>query len=169
VRKFIIGVIGAGRSARIMDMENARTMGLLAAKQGWVVASGGRNAGIMQAVNAGAKQIEGSCTVGILPSSSARPCPDVDVVIQTEMHNARNNILVLTSDILVACGDGGPGTVSEIALATKAGKTVILLGTSAESEQFFRKMGGELIQAAETPVHAMYLIKKYKRRLKILF
>jgi uncharacterized protein (TIGR00725 family) len=66
------------------------------------------------------------------------------------MGSARNNINVLSSDIVVACGMGGAGTASEIALALKGNKPVILLNNSKESRQFFRKIGGTLIHEAKT-------------------
>jgi uncharacterized protein (TIGR00725 family) len=168
MRKFAVAVIGAGRSARIMDVENAKTLGMLLARRGWVVMSGGRNAGVMQAANAGAKQVEGSCTVGILPGANARACPDVDVVVQTEMHNARNNILVLSSDAVVACGDGGAGTVSEIALALKADKPVILLGTTVETLQFFRKLAGDRVLTADSPEQTVTMLRKIKKNTRLI-
>jgi uncharacterized protein (TIGR00725 family) len=66
------------------------------------------------------------------------------------MGSARNNINVLSSDVVVACGMGGAGTASEIALALKGNKPVILLNNSEESRQFFRKIGGKLIHEAKS-------------------
>jgi hypothetical protein len=45
---------------------------------------------------------------------------------------------------------GGAGTASEIALALKSNKPVILLNNSDESRQFFRKIGGMLIHEAKS-------------------
>lgn len=162
MKKFIVGVVGAGESAKPEDAENAGVLGRLIAKEGWGLLTGGRNAGVMRNVNAGAKQVKGSCTIGILPSSESEVSPDVDIVIQTEMHNARNAIIALSSDILVACGDGGPGTVSEIALALKYGKTVILLGVSPEVEAFFKKLGGECIRTASSPDQTVSRIRQFR-------
>src|SRR5262249_47622262 len=136
MRRPIAGVMGPGEEATDADCANAFTLGQLLAEDGWVVLSGGRDAGVMREVNRGAKSV-GGLTVGILPAASASVSPDVDIVIVTEMHNARNNVNVLSSDVVIACGDGGPGTVSEIALALKAGKPVILIGTSELSRNFF--------------------------------
>ena len=44
----------------------------------------------------------------------------------TNLADARNLINVLTSDVVVACA-GSAGTLSEVALALKNGKTVLLL------------------------------------------
>ena len=57
----------------------------------------------------------------------------------TDMGNARNNINILSSDVIIACGMG-TGTASEIALALKANKQVILLNNDAESKLFFKKI-----------------------------
>lgn len=162
MKKFIVGVIGAGESAKPKDSENAKSLGRLIAEKGWTVLSGGRNAGVMQNANAGAKQVEGSCTIGILPSSGDEVSPDVDIVIQTEMGDARNAVIALSSDILVACGEGGTGTVSEIALALKSRRTVILLCPAPEAEAFFKKLGGARIRTALSPEQAVDLIHQFK-------
>ena len=44
------------------------------------------------------------------------------------MRDARNSILVRTADAVIAIG-GSWGTLSEIALASKVGRPIILLGT----------------------------------------
>src|SRR5262245_26442491 len=124
----IVGVMGAGEDATAQDLGNAYRLGRLLAEAGWTILSGGRDAGVMREVNRGAKSVPGSLTVGVLPGASSPVAADVDVAIITEMHNARNNINVLSSRVVIACGNGGPGTASEVALALKAGRPVILLG-----------------------------------------
>lgn len=47
----------------------------------------------------------------------------VDVAVATGTGELRNGLVVRSADALVAIG-GGPGTLSEIALALKAGKSV---------------------------------------------
>jgi D-arabinose 1-dehydrogenase-like Zn-dependent alcohol dehydrogenase len=78
----------------------------------------------------------------------------------TEMGSGRNNINVLTSQVVVACGLSGSGTVSEVALAVKAGKPVILVEASAADVAFFRKLGKRLVAAAASPEDAIALIMK---------
>lgn len=143
--------MGPGEGASATELAHARRLGELLAGDGWVVLSGGRDAGVMREVNRGAKSIAGALTIGILPSASSRVSPDVDVAIITEMHNARNNINVLSSHVVIACGLGGPGTASEIALALKAGKPVILLGADELARSFYRRLGGDRLIIAETP------------------
>ncbi len=71
----------------------------------------------------------GGITVGILPSGSTEEAnPYIMCPIATNMGSARNAIIISTSKALVAIG-GGYGTLSEIALALKAGKNVIGLKT----------------------------------------
>jgi uncharacterized protein (TIGR00725 family) len=112
----------------------------------------------MAAACAGAKQVAGSLTLGILPGTSEGAGPDVDVAVFTGMGDARNAINVLSSDIIVACGVEGPGTSSEVALAIKAGKPVILLGASSAARAFFRSIG-EWLPAAD-PEEAVRLIEQ---------
>jgi predicted Rossmann-fold nucleotide-binding protein len=73
------------------------------------------------------------------------------------MGDARNNINVLTSTIVVAC-PGGAGTISEIALALKNEKQVILLNfdTGAIFEDY---RGRGLLFTVETPDEAIETIK----------
>jgi uncharacterized protein (TIGR00725 family) len=69
--------------------------------------------------------------VGILPGldrSAANPF--VDVAVPTGLGEARNALVVRAADALVAVG-GGYGTLSEVALALKAGKPVVGLGSWA--------------------------------------
>ena len=161
MRKAIVGVMGPGEGASAESVELARKLGRLIAQEGWVTLSGGRNVGVMQAVNAGAKEVAGSLTVGILPSATSDVSPDVDIMIVTEMHNARNNINVLSSDVVVACGNAGMGTVSEIALALKGGKTVFLLGADQETRALFRKLGHERVVEVDTPEEAIETIRRH--------
>lgn len=161
--RFVVGVIGAGR-ASARDELNARELGELLAREGWVVLSGGRRAGVMQAVNEGAKRVAGSLTIGILPTADAAQgsvSEHLDVAIYTGMGNARNNINVLSSNVVVACGASGPGTVSEIALALKAHvpRHVILLTDDQASITFFRKLGGAMLTIASTPSEVVEQIK----------
>ena len=164
--KFVVGVMGSGDDKNPHLMETARTLGRLIAEQGWVLLSGGRDSGVMKAANEGAKQISGSLTIGILPDLQSTVSPDVDVVIVTDMGNARNNINVLSSDVIVACGQGGPGTASEIALALKAGKPVILLAAALLTRSYFQDLGKEQVLIADSPTEAIAHIKKY---LHLLF
>lgn len=154
MRKTIIGVMGPGRGARQRDLGNARLLGALVAQRGWVVLCGGRAAGVMDAVCRGAKQA-GGVTVGVLPGEEARAASDaVDIAIVTGLGSARNNINILSSDVVIACGMGA-GTASEIALALKAEKDVIILSDHAEAIAFFRAIGKDRVHVAHDPEEAV--------------
>ena len=142
-RKPIVAVIGAGRDIQ-PAIANARELGRLIAGNGWILITGGRDAGVMRAANEGAKEIDGSLTIGILPNATEKISPAVDVAVVTDTGHARNNIIVLTADIVIACGVDGPGTTSEVALALKNGKPVILVGANEETRRFFIRMRGGL-------------------------
>ena len=64
-------------------------------------------------------------TVGLLPGPDrAEANPWVSVAVPTGLGELRNGLVVRASDALGAVG-GGYGTLSEIALALKAGKRVV--------------------------------------------
>ena len=82
----------------------------------------------MEAACRGAKS-GGGTTVGILPGTDRSEANEfVDVAIPTGLGEARNALVVRAADALIAVG-GGYGTLSEIALALKAGKRVVGLGS----------------------------------------
>lgn len=154
MRRTIIGVMGPGGGASRKDLENARRLGALVAQQGWVVLCGGRRAGVMDAVCRGAKEA-GGLTIGVLPGDDPGDASEaVDIAIVTGMGNARNAVNVLSSDLVVACGMGA-GTASEIALALKSGKNVIILGDHPEAIAFFRAVGKERVTVARDPDEAI--------------
>jgi uncharacterized protein (TIGR00725 family) len=152
--------MGAGEGAAPDEVTQARRLGELIARQGWVLLSGGRDAGVMREVNRGAKLVEGSLTIGILPDAKAQISEFVDVAIITDLGQARNNINVLSSDVVVACGRGGAGTASEIALAIKAGKPVILLAGDQASRAFFQTLTDHHLFTADTPEQVIEIILK---------
>jgi uncharacterized protein (TIGR00725 family) len=141
-RRPVVGVVGAGAGASRSDERLAERLGRLLAEQGWIVLTGGRDCGVMAAACRGAKQVDGALTIGILPSESGPVAADVDLAVFTGMGNARNAVNVLTSDVVVACGAGGPGTASEVALALKCARPVVLLAAPRAMRDFVRTLGG---------------------------
>ena len=161
--RYVVGVMGPAK-ARRKDVENARLLGELIARREWVLLTGGRDVGVMHAASQGAKKVARSLTVGVLPTTRDKISKYVDVAIVTEMGSARNNICVFSSQVIVACGLGGSGTVSEVALALKAGKEVVLLGATPVEETFFKKLGGRLVSSVQTPEDAINVIlSRYER------
>ena len=154
--KPIVGVMGAGLATR-QDRELAYQLGSEIAEHNWVLLTGGRKAGVMDAASLGAKAKNG-LVVGILPSDSTSAMSDaVDIPIVTDMGNARNNINVLSSNVIVACGMG-LGTASEVALALKNHKPVILLNQTELTQQFFASLATENLFYAQTVGRAIALI-----------
>jgi len=103
----------------------AETIGRLIAGNHATVCCGGLG-GVMEAVCRGAKEAGGTTVGVILGTGDGNPY--LDVVIRTGMGHARNVILVNSGDAVIAVG-GGYGTLSEIAVALKTGKSVFGLCT----------------------------------------
>jgi len=154
--KIIIGVMGPGDGATKEICNQARELGQLIAQTGWVLLTGGRNAGVMDAAIRGAKEA-GGLTIGILPTSTLDGASEpLDIPVLTGLGDARNTINVLSSAIVIACGMG-PGTASEIALALKVGKRVILLDSGPTGQAFFQGLAPHPQQVfiASTPTDAV--------------
>ena len=121
----VIGVVGSGDTEKRHD-PLAITVGSLIARHGAVMVCGGLS-GIMEAASRGAAQ-EGGTIIGILPGSDKNEAnPHITFPIPTGLGVARNVLIVMSADALIAL-PGGPGTLSEIALALKTGKPVVNLG-----------------------------------------
>ena len=134
------------------DLEAAERVGRTLAARRAVVVCGGRG-GVMEAACRGAKE-GGGTTLGILPGlDRADANPYVDVAVPTGLGEARNALVVRAADALIAVG-GEWGTLSEIALAKRAGKRVVGLGTWELS-----RAGGPVdgIVAASDPEEAVEL------------
>ncbi|PSB15528.1 TIGR00725 family protein [filamentous cyanobacterium CCP1] len=154
MRKPIVGVMGPGERATPAEIDAAYELGNGIAKQGWILLTGGRSEGVMHAANQGAKQA-GGLTIGILPGTTTCGVSSaVDIPILTGIGNARNNINVLSSDVVMACGMGC-GTASEIALALKAKKPIVLLNVNATSQAFFQQFADAQVLMAASPLEAV--------------
>jgi uncharacterized protein (TIGR00725 family) len=121
-----IAVVGAA-AATAQERRHARAVGRELARAGAVLICGGMS-GVMEAACRGMRE-GGGLAVGLLPGSDRREANRyVDVAIATGLGELRNGLIVRAADALVAVG-GEWGTLSEVALALKAGKPVIGLGT----------------------------------------
>jgi uncharacterized protein (TIGR00725 family) len=158
--KTIVGVMGPGGDATPKDEETAFELGKLVALEGWVLLTGGRDSGVMEAASRGAKEA-GGLTVGILPTADTEGMStSVDIPIVTGMGQARNNINVLSSEVVFACGLG-PGTAAEVALALKANKPVIFVGGHRGTLDFFTSLGETRVLTAATPSEAIEVAKRF--------
>jgi len=123
-----VAVVGAGGPDVAGELlSDAEAVGSELARRGAVLVCGGLD-GVMEAACRGARAAGGT-TVGILPGSSRSDANAyVSVAVATGLGELRNGLIVRSADALVAVG-GGHGTLSEIALALKAGKRVVGLGS----------------------------------------
>ncbi|TVQ10643.1 MAG: TIGR00725 family protein [Leptolyngbya sp. DLM2.Bin27] len=146
--QIVIGIMGPA-AATPEQLETAYALGYAIASVGWVVLTGGRAAGVMAAASRGAKAA-GGLTIGILPSATGDDMSaDVDIAIVTGLGDARNVVNVRSSRVVVACGLG-PGTASEIALALKAQKPVILMEMSPSACALWQSLATGPIAIAPT-------------------
>ena len=121
-----IAVVG-GSEATEPVAAMAAAVGAALATAGAIVVCGGLG-GVMEAVCRGAKSA-GGLTVGILPGRDPAAANRwVDVVIATGLGEARNALVVGSAAAVIAI-EGEYGTLSEIALALRAGIPVVGLGT----------------------------------------
>jgi uncharacterized protein (TIGR00725 family) len=142
-------VCGSG-GAPAAELEAAEAVGRALAARGAVVVCGGRG-GVMEAACRGAKAAGGT-TLGILPGYERAEANEfVDVAVATGLGEARNALVVRAADAVVAVG-GEWGTLSEIALALRADKRVVGLGTWDLPES-----GGRGIVVASSPDEAVAL------------
>ncbi len=140
-RRTVVGVMGAGECASAEAVALAEELGECISTRGWVLLTGGRPAGVMAAASRGAARVEGHLVVGVLPDEGKgddRQCTtELDLALFTGMGKVRNVINVLSADVVVICGGGGPGTASEAAHALNAGRPLILLAVPPLWREFF--------------------------------
>ncbi|OFW59369.1 MAG: TIGR00725 family protein [Candidatus Solincola sediminis] len=148
-----IAVVG-GQLCTEEEARAAYEVGRLLAERDAVVICGGLT-GVMEAVCRGAKEAGGT-TIGVLPGPFRSDANQyVDHAIATDMGQARNAIIVRTSDAVIAIG-GEYGTLSEIAMALKMGKRVVAISTWDIAN---RGVSDDKIIRAETPETAVDIVE----------
>ena len=159
MRKTCIGVMG-GAVADEATTAQARELGRLIAENGWALISGGRQTGVMQASVTGASEA-GGLTIGVLYDEDRElGAKGLDIVIPTGMGAARNIINVLSSDVVVACKGTG-GTLSEVAIALRFGRPVVMLDFDP-GEKFLNAGAADARwHLADTPAAAVEQVRKY--------
>ncbi|TMD11816.1 MAG: TIGR00725 family protein [Chloroflexi bacterium] len=121
-----VAVCGASE-ATPSQLDAAREVGKLLAQNGAVVINGGFG-GVMGAASEGAAGAGGT-VVGILPDSDRGGVnAHLTIAIATGLGQARNAVIVTAADSVIAIGPGW-GTLSEIALARRLGRSVFGLDT----------------------------------------
>lgn len=122
-----VAVVGPAQAEDPAQLDSAVAVGAELARRGAVVVCGGLG-GVMEAACRGAREAGGT-TLGILPGDDRDEANRwVSVAVATGMGELRNGLVVRASDAMIAVG-GAYGTLSEIALALKARKRVVGLGT----------------------------------------
>jgi uncharacterized protein (TIGR00725 family) len=121
-----VAVCGASE-ATASQLDAAREVGRLLARQGAVVINGGY-AGVSEAASEGAAT-EGGTVIGILPDVDRDGAnPHLTFSLPTGLGQGRNLLIVLAAESVIAIGQGW-GTLSEIALARRMGRAVFALDT----------------------------------------
>ena len=119
----IIGTSEIDTETEIITVE----LGRLLARNGYAVSCGGLS-GVMKAICKGVKE-EGGLTIGIIPFKDKSTANEyVDVVIPVPFSQARNVVVVLSGDVIVAIG-GKAGTLSELCFAWIYDKPIIALSS----------------------------------------
>ena len=148
-----IAVIGGGQCGAA-EYASAMEVGRLVAEARATLVCGGLS-GIMKAAARGAREAGGS-TIGILPGHDRSIAnPYLDHVITTGIGHARNLAVVSSGDAVIAIG-GSYGTLSEIGLAARVGRPVVILsGWRLQNDQ-----GTEGIWYASSPREAVALVRQ---------
>lgn len=139
-----VSVIGGGTIAEAAA-DRAEAVGRELGSRGHTVVCGGLG-GTMEAVCRGATAAGGE-TIGILPVADRAAANEyVDTVIATGLGDARNALVPLNGDGVIAL-TGGPGTLSEIGFALVYDRPVVGLHTHA--------IEGLEIETADSPTGAV--------------
>jgi len=121
-----VAVVGPGEASP-EERELAEDVGQGLGRAGAIIVCGGLG-GVMAAACRGASTAQGT-SIGILPGTDRAAANDwVTLAIPTGLGELRNGLVVRAADVVIAIG-GGPGTLSEIALALKTGVPVVGIAT----------------------------------------
>ncbi|HEY8826716.1 MAG TPA: TIGR00725 family protein [Jatrophihabitantaceae bacterium] len=150
---WVVAVIGPGHDAPDDVCALARQVGLLLARRGVVVVTGGLG-GVMAAAASGVRDGDG-LVIGLLPGEDRTAANEhLSITMPTGLGQARNALVVGAADGVIAVG-GSWGTLGEVALAYRAGKPVVCLRgwhvTDAEDQAMPLTVG-------TSPEHAVGLL-----------
>ncbi|WP_372910870.1 TIGR00725 family protein [Salinigranum sp.] len=142
-----VSVIG-GSDVDAETVGVARALGTRLGERGHTVVCGGLG-GVMRGVCAGARDAGGH-TVGILPGERVADAnPFVETAVATGLGHARNALVVMNGDAVVAVAGSG-GTLSEIGYAFVFDRPVAGLRTHTV----------EGVHACETPAEAVDYVER---------
>ena len=172
----VVGVMGSGVRAHA---DLAAPLGRGLARMGVHLLTGG-GGGVMACASRAFAEVEGRAgvVVGVLPgrvggtpvagasSPPGYPNPFVELAIQTHLDvrgaegdsaASRNHVNVLSSDVVVAL-PGGEGTASEVVLALRYGRPLVLLGDIGRARAMSR--AHPKLWATESPAEALSLVRR---------
>jgi uncharacterized protein (TIGR00725 family) len=116
------------------------------------------------AASAAGAQEAGGLTIGVLYDEERESAsPHLDIVLPTGLGAGRNVINVLASDVVVACRGSG-GTLSEIALALRFERPVVLLDFDP-GQAFLDAAGPGRWARAANPVEAVDQVARFLQEL----
>ncbi len=152
--------MGPGSPSDPRLLAHAGKLGKAIALKEWILLSGGRATGVMEAVSRGAYEAGGT-TIGILPRHDRQGMSEyVQIPIVTGMGHARNMVNVLSSDVIVICGLGA-GTASEAALAVKMNKPLIATLIDPDDFQFLNRLSGTEVPCFDRVEDVIEQIEKF--------
>jgi uncharacterized protein (TIGR00725 family) len=125
-RRLYVAVVGPGEADE-RQIADAEEIGRELAAAGVIVVCGGLG-GVMEAASRGAAE-PGGTVVGLLPGRD-RVAGNrwLTIALPTGLGELRNGLIIRCADAVIAVG-GAYGTLSEVALALKAGVAVVGIGT----------------------------------------
>jgi uncharacterized protein (TIGR00725 family) len=140
-----VGVIGPNEATPEQEA-TAEQVGALLGRLGLAVICGGRD-GVMRGAAKGASSV-GGLAIGLLPHGDPTLAnPFVTVAVASNLGEARNAVIAQASHCLVAVGDSH-GTLSEVALGLRLGKTVFGLAGAARLPEVRQMASVEALGAA---------------------
>jgi uncharacterized protein (TIGR00725 family) len=146
--RMYIAVVGPGSQAGQPDLAAAEQVGYLLGTAGAIVLTGGLG-GVMAAAAAGCARA-GGISVGLLPGDRRQDgSAGLTVCLPTGLGELRNGLLIRAADAVLAIG-GSWGTLSEIALARRAGVPVLGIGGWQLAD---RELATETAETAAEAVH----------------
>lgn len=141
-----------------IDLKNAYEIWKFSALSSYITLTWWRKEWVMNEALRWAKE-NWWLTIWILPTDEKETFSDfLDIPICTNMRSWRNYINVLSSDIVVACWINH-WTSSEISLAIKPWKKIVLVWLHKEANDFFLKLSPDQVFIAKDHIEAIKIIK----------
>jgi uncharacterized protein (TIGR00725 family) len=160
----VIGVIGSGRALSQEQFQLAYEVGGLLAQRGAMLVCGGLG-GVMEAAAKGVHE-NGGHVIGILPTANKSDANlYVDIPVPTGLGSARNALVVNTADVLIAF-PGAFGTLSEMAMALDADKSIVFLPGAWNLRKAGNLEGARFIEAFDAKQAVGLALSEIGKKIK---